>query len=128
MTDCVVVFHADASVFSRVVCSTKPDSCRVGFPDLLDGRYYRVGRNLPQDRVRPFAFSASNFYETNWHREASWTMVSCLHRYFDLDPCFRHSRFESSQCSSNDRGIYVRHFLRSEERRVGKECRSRWWW
>src|SRR5260370_31944364 len=92
----------DVSMLGRVVCSTKPDSGWVGFPDLLDSRYYRVGCNLPQDRVRPFFFSATNFNETDRHREVGTTVVSCLHRYFELDHCFLHSRFESSQCSSND--------------------------
>src|SRR5690606_40594828 len=40
-------------------------------------------------------------------------------------------RFRSTpralRCSADIRGDYRVLYLRSEERRVGKECRSRWW-
>src|SRR5713101_3671451 len=102
MTDCIISLHTDASMLGRVVCSTKPDSGRVGFPDLLEGRYYRVGRNLPQDRVCPFLFSATNFNETDRHREVGGTVVSCLHRYVDLNSCSQRSCLECLQRAPDD--------------------------
>src|SRR2546426_3453890 len=102
MTDCIISLHTDASVLSRIVGSAKPDSGRVGFPDLLDGRYYRVGRNLPQDWVRPFPFSATNFNKTGRHREIGGTVVSCLHSYVDLNSCPQRSCLECSQRAPDD--------------------------
>src|SRR5712664_3387196 len=97
MADCIISLHTDVSMLGRVVCSTKPDSGGIGLSDLLDGRYYRVGCNLSQDWVRPFLFSATNFYETDWHREVCRTVVSCLHRYFDLNSCSQRSCLECLQ-------------------------------
>src|SRR2546422_9156311 len=110
MTDCIVAFHADASVFGRVVCSSEPDSGRRGFFD-VDRRHHGVSHNLSQDRVSPFFFAAANLDEADWHREAGWAMVSCLHRYLDLDPCLARPRLERPQGASNDLRIYVRDFL-----------------
>src|SRR5439155_20110794 len=110
MADCVVAFHTDVSVFGRVVCSSEPDSGRRGFFD-ADRIHHGVSRNLSQDRVSPFFFAPANLDEADWHREAGWARVSCLHRYLNLDPSLARPLLESPQGSSRDWRIYVRDFI-----------------
>src|SRR5256886_16493724 len=44
-------------------------------------------------------------------------------RYCGADPVYQ---FTERACAAGSLGVLPSHHLRSEERRVGKECRSRW--
>src|SRR6266571_7473346 len=102
MADCVVAFHADASVFGRVVCSSEPDGDGDGFLDPGYDGHYSISCDLSQDGGSPFCLPATNFNETNGDREGGWAMVSCLHCYLDLNISLRYARLESSQGAPND--------------------------
>src|SRR5439155_10519579 len=72
-----------------------------------------------------FFFFSSRRRHTRWPRD--WSSDVCSS---DLGSHFASTRGGlrlSRSCQSLDISTVVAFWSRSEERRVGKECRSRWW-
>ena len=51
---------------------------------------------------------------------------SVLHLGISVPGCFFKKAFYVNCDKINNKILYIVHLVRSEERRVGKECRSRW--